>query len=56
MKNGASLLHFSVSHFSVWLVSVAERTIEAFDAQPANYLAGSSVNRCFAIASTFCLL
>jgi hypothetical protein len=29
MKNGSGLLHFSVSHFSVWLVSVAETMTEA---------------------------
>jgi hypothetical protein len=28
MKNGSGLLHFSVSHFSVWLALVAETTIE----------------------------
>jgi hypothetical protein len=29
MKNGAALLHFSVLHFSVRLISVAETTTEA---------------------------
>jgi hypothetical protein len=29
MKNGDGLLHFSVSHFSVWLASMTEMTIKA---------------------------
>jgi hypothetical protein len=29
IKNGPGLLHFSVSHFSVWSVSVAEKVAEA---------------------------